>query len=322
MDWIYNKIVGKDSNNKNDLDIIISVSNDDNDSKLFEEGKVNKKRKRGRGKKKDEQSTLSNANVEINYEEEENMGEDDDKEDEEEIEICEDLNDLSKERGGKSHSKAIATAERHFMKFLEFQINKCCEVSGQCSIIKNKLETNKKSLNKNDLSLNIFGFFSDYLIKNTNIKKCASTLNYLSGIKTYFEMISPEISVFLNNEVLTSYAYRKLRTSICKKYIEFASKNNGSFADKAIPMTVEDLKIMTNILFNHRELDVAIENRCILIFQWQVMGRITEVLSLKKNSVTFSSDTDKSRSLKIVIKRTKTIKEQVLNEFFYFYFIY
>jgi hypothetical protein len=76
------------------------------------------------------------------------------------------------------------------------------------------------------------------------------------------------------------------------------------------PMEEEDLEILCTLLLN-RNNRTSFESRCLLIMQWQTVGRISECFALRWKNVSFAKSSN-SRSMVIHLARPKTGLEQVI----------
>ena len=97
--------------------------------------------------------------------------------------------------------------------------------------------------------------------------------------------------------------YPSSSSSFClftfNRYMDKSLRDGSSLSDEAPEMKNEDLNIMCNLLFQKgREEDIR--NRCLLILQWQLFGRIAEVSSLRVIDFSiFEGDLNRHRCLKV-----------------------
>ena len=76
------------------------------------------------------------------------------------------------------------------------------------------------------------------------------------------------------------------------------------------PMTTDDLELLCQMLFKKNRSE-HLADRWLLIFQWQLLGRISEISSLTFADVSFCRSSN-YRCLKVHINRSKTSEEQEL----------
>jgi len=74
--------------------------------------------------------------------------------------------------------------------------------------------------------------------------------------------------------------YKTLRLNIMKRYVELCARNGTKLSDQAPEMTMKDLRALSEILLS-RDTPKSISNRSLLIFQWQALGRISEISAMK-----------------------------------------
>jgi hypothetical protein len=160
-------------------------------------------------------------------------------------------------------------------------------------------------LTANDLTKELIGCFPDYLSQVAKIDKFNTCTSYLSGVKSKFENDARFKDVY--KDIFMSKWYTNLRTKINRLYAEKALSSGDKMVDAAAPMQESDLKQYCHMLFQKNN-NTSLENRCLLAFQWQAMGRITEIVAMKMTDVKFKKSVT---CMQLDINRLKTNKCQV-----------
>ena len=189
-----------------------------------------------------------------------------------------------------SQMKLMRTAKTHFNGYMKFMNRK------------DPVEYVHSSYDSKILAIffskEYIGKFVDYMIKNKKIGKCQTMLNYISKIKIMLERdYTANTLPFLT---AVDY-YAKLRQSIATTYLAKCIKSGESFVTSAPPMTKEDLHIMCLNLIG-RDSPSANEDRCLMVHQFQLMGRISEPGKAKKKDYSFVQQSNRTP---IIVKLTR-----------------
>ena len=144
----------------------------------------------------------------------------------------------------------------------------------------------------------IFGQFADYLRKIQKVGY-GSCLGYVSKVKTHICNICEKNR--LSCDLATGNWFTKLNEKIKKAYVIQISEKGGSLRQGAPPMSSDDLAYLCNVL-SRRNTRESFSHRCILLIQWQALGRISEVVGMKYSDIEWNS---RSRCLTITMNRTK-----------------
>ena len=208
------------------------------------------------------------------------------------------LQNLAHDPGSESNQSGENTSINHFNRFLTHQH---LPLIGEWS---NLTEAELKELYNQDL----IGKFATYLIQVAKIPKRSSTAGYLSHVKTALARQYPEVTARTFNESW----YKSLRGKVKGVYIQQALATGGKMSDSAPRIRVCDILIMATILFQQNNYK-SNHNRALLIYLWQLLGRVMELTLSKHSDVSYSS---RSITIGMLIRRIKTGgDEQVLNIF-------
>jgi hypothetical protein len=206
--------------------------------------------------------------------------------------VLEDINnDVS-----DSYATSLRTALNHFSKYLKLR-----QEQGDLS-----LPLDHTQLVSEHVTDELLGKFASYLMKKTTMKKGGSVLAMLSKVKVELHRR------FCDNPIFGTGArgYGTLRTKITRRYLLQCAKDGTKLTDHSVPMTEMDLRWMCRKLLSYHTWE-GIINRCLLVLQWQCMGRITEVAALKFADMAVVNDSRGSRTaMKIHITRVKTGVQQ------------
>ena len=118
----------------------------------------------------------------------------------------------------------------------------------------------------------LFGYFASYLMKSHSWKTAGS---YLSGLR------AAVCYKFRDNSQFTLFSggndtwYSGLRLDLLKQFSAQCKNSKTKLTSGSAKMKENDLKIMSKMLFTETEsAHSAALNRCLLIFQWQSLGRM------------------------------------------------
>jgi hypothetical protein len=200
------------------------------------------------------------------------------------------LNDLSKDLSASSRGKRSA-AQKMFNLFLT-------EID---------MEFTLTTLPTSLFNLELLGKFADYMMKLTGAAQvcCQTCLDYLSAVKCWWQ---DEHRNHFSVEVGDN-RYGKLRKNIKKAYIRRCIELNIPFAKTRESVTEDHLEYLLNVLFEE-DSEQSIRDRCLLVFDWVAIGRISEVFGLVLNKDVLykrSAHVGNANAMQITMLRTKTM---------------
>lgn len=170
-----------------------------------------------------------------------------------------------------SYISTLKTAMNHFDGFLamesRFSKNK-----------ENPIPEKYADLKPKHITDELLGKFSCYLISaKTKIKKCDSVLANLSKVKVELQRRFSEDNIACF--AVGAQGYTLLRANITRRFLLQCAKNGTKMTDHSVPMQESDLLWMVRKLLSKSTWE-GINNRCLLVLQWQVLGRIIEIAAL------------------------------------------
>ncbi len=152
-------------------------------------------------------------------------------------------------------------------------------------------------------------------MENVGWKTCCG---YLSGLKSVLcHQYRDDVNFTLFSGPQAGW-YSGLRLELLKKYSEKHHKSKTKLTNGAPKMKEEDLKIMCTMLINGGESGMnarlASLNRCLLIFQWQMLGRISELDELCMSDIEYTHN-QFTTCLTVHIDRLKTSSQHDVHLF-------
>ena len=122
----------------------------------------------------------------------------------------------------------------------------------------------------------LFGRFADYMISIQPRLAYNTIESYLSKVKN---IISEDYEYSKRVRYLTNGKpawYTRLVQKVRSTCNDVCLEEGTRLQDSAPAMTEGDLELLCKILFM-KEANESFADRCLLIFQWQLMGRISEI---------------------------------------------
>ena len=177
--------------------------------------------------------------------------------------------DIAKKKS-KSLKKSEGTALRCFNKFLE-ELNNSKPIR-----FPHKSLATFSTAELNHIS-NIFGMFPSYLLITRKLKQ-ATAMSYLSQIHKLIAERCPTTDIMLGRY------YKNLRHNTSTTYTKHHQSINTKKSNPATPMSSEDLSELCNLLFV-RNTTKCIQERALLVLQWQALGRVSETTALTYESI-------------------------------------
>lgn len=180
----------------------------------------------------------------------------------------------------------------------------------------NSDEIDIPSVDFNDLSedyLNshgtrLFDKFSRYMFDISKCE-CNTATNYLSGVKTAM------LRKYQHLKLFEGQWYRDLRVEIQKRWFKDRSEKGEKVQNSAPKMLNEDLEILCNLLLKENDSE-SVFNRCLMIIQWHVFGRISELNDIKYSDFDLVHDSNNNCPiLRVNLSRTKVNVQQDVHVF-------
>lgn len=194
--------------------------------------------------------------------------------------------------------KAQGTVKNHFQNYLVENVPGIDTSKEPKHAAIEDLFGNKQYLVTEDL----IGKFFDYLMNVEKVKSGGTMESYLSHLK---DIIIRRMGA--DHALVKSKMFADLRRTLKKSYQE-----KGYRPQNSIAMTIDDLKEIAKILFLEKcDAKAGLMNRAALCFQWQLLGRISEVAALEVQHLTWTSGLD-VRTISIKMARSKTVSDQKL----------
>lgn len=156
-----------------------------------------------------------------------------------------------------------------------------------------------------DFTSDTIANFADYMIRVAKVKSYNTIIGYISSMKNLFERDTRFKHSFHN--IVTDAEYGDLRKNVSKHYNRQSVITGVPVQQSSPPMTEKDLEILCKIMFQ-RDSDMSIHDRCLLIWQWQSIGRVSETSNLKFTDIEFL---DKTTCFKVNMSRSKTATQHV-----------
>ena len=187
--------------------------------------------------------------------------------------VLDDLDENLADSTSREYKRSLRTVMNHFNNFI-------CKSHGIDAARYPYPVYNDEYFKEVKTTSDIFGRFANFIIDTVKIKKPKCALNYISKLRMKVESENPGTTVF------NGTWYRNLRLNIMKEYVKKCARDGTKLSDQAPEMTMKDLRAISEILFR-RDTSQSISHRCLLIFQWQALGRISEISSMKWADIGF-----------------------------------
>lgn len=151
-----------------------------------------------------------------------------------------------------------------------------------------------------------FGMFPRHLLDILKIKH-GSANGYVSKVKNLICSSKYNEESDIGNESW----FRKLNANTKKIFYEKAIQTGEALSNSAPPMTTEDLNCLATLLLR-KNCRTSLSQRCLLVMQWQALGRISEIARMKFLDISWNAS---NSSIRIKMKRGKTGKSHDVNIF-------
>ena len=174
---------------------------------------------------------------------------------------------------GTSSQEVTHTAVKHFNAFLLYCRR---ENNNEPTLANLTTFENLDAVTVRLVTKEIIGKFADYLMKVKKIKALLTCHGYVSSIKNKLETNFD----FLESGQFAGKWYTILRKKITSIYASECKENGTRLVNSAPPMKERDL-IKLNDLLLHRKNRESDMQRCLFTWQWQTLGRISEVSGLR-----------------------------------------
>ena len=207
------------------------------------------------------------------------------------------LEDVTK-RQSKKYKEGVDVATGHFNRYLLFQHN--------VDPVKYKF-VKYTQLMIGDITEELLGKFGHYLRTKTNITKVSTCLFYIGKLRVTMERDFPALKLFKDGRF-----YKDLRGKVLREYMEICAEKGTKIVDNAVPLRVEDLLWIAKKLLS-KDTTVHILNRCLIVCQWQQMGRIAETSNLMFESLcAYSCPPHVLNCIGVNMSRMKTLNQHDL----------
>jgi integrase len=160
------------------------------------------------------------------------------------------------------------------------------------------------NIDLDEVTPELMGKFGDYLHRVAKIRKVGTAHEYLGAVKCSLVKRFPT----LERSQFAGSWYTSLRNRIDRLYVIDCKTNGTRKKDSAPTMQESDLKLLSAALIkkNTREAD---KNRTLFVWQWQGMGRISEICGLKLQSLKDYTTREIRHAICFLLIRTKTLVE-------------
>lgn len=199
---------------------------------------------------------------------------------------------MANDQGGRSSRQMARTVQRLFDKFIQESLQ-----DEEIPVF--------AEMHPNHLTQDLVGKFASYLKCVKKIKSKNTCLGYISTLRKLFD--TDDRFVGVRSAVFEPNWYKRLRTIIEKRYVNECAENGVNLVNHSVPMTESDLIKLCTYLFTRNDPEAA-RNRCLLVFQWQLIGRINEVAALKFTDISFD---EAHCCLNVRLFRSKSSTQQV-----------
>lgn len=150
----------------------------------------------------------------------------------------------------------------------------------------------------------VFGRFPDFLIKFKKIS--------MNTAKSYISQARKLVNERCEqSDIMNDRWYKTLRRETCKLYSAHHKATNTKKSNKAPPMSSDDLSGLCSILFAQNTTS-SVQERALLVLQWQALGRVSETTALTYPSLGWHSRFD---CLSVVMNREKVDLEHTIHCF-------
>lgn len=153
----------------------------------------------------------------------------------------------------------------------------------------------------------LLGYYGDFLFRYADVE-WATAGKYLSAVKNAFRRKYKKLTIFQNPTW-----YQKLRRELTKIYFNDRVEKGLPIKTCAPRMEEKDLAILTDLMLkaNSKEYNL---NRCLMVLQWQLLGRIGELANIQYKHLSFHSK-QKADYLVMQMNRVKTSLQQDIHMF-------
>jgi hypothetical protein len=111
----------------------------------------------------------------------------------------------------------------------------------------------------------------------------------------------------IRKAVLDSEFITTTRSNILSRFVTASHQAGKKVVESAPVMREQDLQIIARLLFK-RNTKKDLENRCLIIWQWQCVSRISEVSAVNYDAIEFH---EPSSAIRVQLCRPKTSHDQV-----------
>lgn len=123
----------------------------------------------------------------------------------------------------------------------------------------------------------VFGRYPDFMLK-INKNKESTALGHLSQARKLICALCP------NTDIADDKWYTQLRHQTGKLFNDHHKKTNTKKSNPAQPMSSDDLSDLCHLLFMRNTVK-SVQERALLVLQWQALGRVSETTQLSYDSL-------------------------------------
>ena len=150
----------------------------------------------------------------------------------------------------------------------------------------------------------VFGRYPHYLLTKQKIMLATAKSYLTQNVKAIVEQCE-------ETDIRDPVWYKTLRDKTCRMYNTYHSETNTKKSNPATPMSSADLAILCELLFIRNSVK-SIQERALLVLQWQALGRVSEITALSYDSLGWHSGCD---ALSIEMNREKVMVNHTIHCF-------
>lgn len=209
------------------------------------------------------------------------------------------LEDVSKDQA-QSTERGYQSAKKYFNQYLE-----------TLRIRIPDHPTKIEELTAQHIDEKLLGKFASYLMGCPKVKKCDTALVHLSKVKSLL------VKQFSTHPLFAAHSdyYTRLRANLTRRYMAKCAQAGTSLCEHSVPMTEEDLLWMCQTLLKKSTDWGAVLNRGLLVLQWQILGRISEVSRLQFTDLKYIASAGTPNTIKVHLTRLKVTRQHPVTLF-------
>jgi hypothetical protein len=208
-----------------------------------------------------------------------------------------DLNNYEPEK----RTRALNSAMNMFLRFLTY-----LSTTSDAATYPFLTFSNMSESDWNGCGEALFGKFSEYMFSVEDVE-WGTASGYLSNIRNSI------LKRHKNTTMFNGIWYTGLRRNLMQLYFVDRAKKGKKIQESAVKMKEEDLELLCSILLKQDNKSSSL-NRCLLVLQWHVLGRIAELGELRFSDITYVCNRF-TTCLCIDVNRFKTNLQQNIHVF-------